>query len=129
MQDFAFAFQCFMLEFWDKEETGRWPSNPSHSPNVSDDPVVMKDLYEQFSKLEPNQEQNQWVGSSLDAMHGFAREAPAIRSVITRCSINIMPEAPKCTRGDTMLIPYLPSDLDFCSDLWIEHEMWQEAGA
>ena len=60
-QDFAFAFQCFMLEYWDREDTGRWPFNQSLSPNVSDDPVVMQDLLFELSKMEPNQEHNPWV--------------------------------------------------------------------
>ena len=60
-QDFAFAFQCFMLEYWDREDTGRWPFNQSLSPNVSDDPAVMQDLLFELSKMEPNQEHNPWV--------------------------------------------------------------------
>ena len=61
LQDFAFAFQCFMLEYWDREDTGRWPKNPSLSPNVSDDPVMMQTLFKELSKMEPNQEGNPWV--------------------------------------------------------------------
>ena len=61
LQDFAFAFQCFMLEYWDREDTGRWPKNPSLSPNVSDDPVLMQDLLTELGKMEPNQEGNPWV--------------------------------------------------------------------
>ena len=64
LQDFAFAFQCFMLEYWDREDTGRWPKNPSLSPNVSDDPVLMQDLLTELGKMEPNQEGNPWVSSS-----------------------------------------------------------------
>lgn len=50
-----------MLEYWDREDTGRWPKNPSLSANVSDDPAMMQDLLHELSKLEPNQAHNPWV--------------------------------------------------------------------
>ena len=65
VQDFAFAFQCFMLEFWDREDTGRWPKNPSLSANVSEDPALMQEVLTELSKLEPNQESNPWVSKHL----------------------------------------------------------------
>jgi hypothetical protein len=84
MQDFAFAFQCFMLEFWDREDSGRWPKNPSMSPNVSDDPTIMQDLLTELGKIEPNQEAEPWVGHihimaifSSDILDSFALSMPA----------------------------------------------------
>ena len=74
LQDFAFAFQCFMLEYWDREDTGRWPKNPSLSPNVSDDPVLMQDLLTELGKMEPNQEANPWVCISILEV-GFVPQA------------------------------------------------------
>lgn len=65
LQDFAFAFQCFMLEYWDHEDTGRWPRNQSTSPDVSDDPAMMQDLLSELSKLEPGQAMSPWVGHIL----------------------------------------------------------------
>ena len=63
VQDFAFAFQCFMLEYWDEKPKhgGRWPVNSSLSPNVSSDPAVMLDVYKQLSKIEPGSETKPWV--------------------------------------------------------------------
>lgn len=61
LQDFAFAFQCFMLEFWDREDSGRWPKNPSMSPNVTSDPALMQALLTELGKMEPGKESEPWV--------------------------------------------------------------------
>lgn len=58
-----------MLEYWDRGDSGRWPTNPSMSPNVSDDPQLMNDVLAQLGKIEPNKESDPWVCSPCSPAH------------------------------------------------------------
>ena len=61
-QDFAFAFQCFMLEYWDTEG---WPESPRESPPVTHDSALLSELLDQLSKQDRTNRNGPWVSFSL----------------------------------------------------------------
>lgn len=106
-KDFAFAFQCFMLEFWDREDSGRWPKNPSMSPNVSDDPTIMQDLLTELGKIEPNQEAEPWYLQWCVPMYGGTRMCFLRANTGSFVAKNLMPLLPRlASKHDIVLLNF-----------------------